>query len=418
MKFSFNKASLIDFILALRLASIILQMLLILVVYLFLHYELPWMALMCIIAIEACFNLFCYWHPKLKGNSSSLHIVLQLIADLCFLGTLLYLSGGATNAFVSLLLIPIAIAAVTLSTQLLALVAILAVATYSLLLAVMPLHSMHGNIEGHFIGMWVNFLFSTAIVSVVISQMAKSINTQKLMMAEYREEQLKQEQIIALGVASAQVTHDLATPISSINLLVDELQEEKALSENQKGSLALLKSQVERCCANLEHFRVMTLDIKNNHKKAFPLSDIIKLLKSYCHLHYPQAPIHFEVLSDIPLKGAILSDNALIPAIINVIDNAIKVSHTVEAEVVVSFYTTLDSFYISIKDTGMGFDPQTFVHLGQQVTESKEGLGLALLLSNTNIERLQGSLTLDNHDKGGAVVSIRFPLYHSKTQEH
>ena len=65
-------------------------------------------------------------------------MLMQLTADVLFLTVLLSLSGGATNAFVSLLLLPIMIAAVTLREKGLAYIALLAIAAYSFLLINMP----------------------------------------------------------------------------------------------------------------------------------------------------------------------------------------------------------------------------------------------------------------------------------------
>ncbi|MFM9745868.1 hypothetical protein ACKI2C_50795, partial [Streptomyces brasiliscabiei] len=84
---------------------------------------------------------------------------MQLTADVLFLSVLLSLSGGATNAFVSLLLLPIMIAAVSVSAKGLAYIAVLAISAYSLLLYKMPQHSMHHmDMTSHFVGMWVNFV--------------------------------------------------------------------------------------------------------------------------------------------------------------------------------------------------------------------------------------------------------------------
>ena len=85
---------------------------------------------------------------------------------------------------------------------------------------------MHGNMQGHFIGMGINFLFSTLVVALVVGKMARSINKQQKAIAKYRENLLKQEQVTALGVASAQITHQLATPIATVQLLAEELSED------------------------------------------------------------------------------------------------------------------------------------------------------------------------------------------------
>lgn len=107
---------------------------------------------------------------------------------MCFLTILLSLSGGATNAFVSLLLLPIMIAAITLSARGLAYIAILAIAAYSLLLIRMPEHSMHQmNMNGHFIGMWVNFVISACVIALVIGAMNRALQQRERTIAKVRE---------------------------------------------------------------------------------------------------------------------------------------------------------------------------------------------------------------------------------------
>ena len=437
MKASFNKVSLLDFILLLRIVSISIQVSLLYFVQVILKYELPWLPLVSIIAVEVIFNFFCYALPRIKQNASRKHIFIQLLADVIFLGCLLFFSGGATNAFVSLLLIPIAIAGVCLPIGLLSLITLAAMTTYSYLLYIMPMHVMHGNMEGHFIAMWLNFIFSAMVVSVVISRMAKAINANKLVMARYREEQLKQEQMIALGVASTQVSHDLATPISSIRILLDELQDE--LTEQGKENtdiseiLTTLNTQVSRCSTNLTSFRHSTIDIKNNTQKPYLIIDLLAQIKHYCHLAYPQHQLSFIAGEHLQKSHAIWGDNSLQPALINVIDNAVKYSHDNNSHVNVYYDCSENTFQIKVIDSGKGFASQA---LFQQITKSsrqtkvnecdtaeqnnkvprkavdnQEGLGIALFLSNSTIERLKGNIEILNLPEGGAQVCITFPLY-------
>ena len=221
MSLFFLKFNQVRTVLLLRSIAIVIQIALIFFVNLALQYQLPWLPLSLVILFEALFTLASYLYFRSGKEENKAALLGQICADILFLSLILYFSGGATNAFVSLLLIPIAIAAVTLTPLLLGAVALLAIASYSVLLWLLPMSVMHGNMEGHFIGMWVNFLFSTLVVALVVGKMARSINQRELALASYREDLLKQEQVISLGVASAQVTHQLATPIGTVQLLAD-----------------------------------------------------------------------------------------------------------------------------------------------------------------------------------------------------
>lgn len=399
----------VDVIIALRTGSILIQSGLVLFVNIFLGYELPLPPLFTIIFLEVVFNVICYIAAKKTTVENPNQIFIQLIADVVFLGFLLHFSGGATNAFVSLLLIPIAIAAVTLPVIFLTLVSMLAIATYSILLWMMPMHVMHGNMEGHFIGMWINFLFSATVVSIVISRMARSIALREKTIAKYREEQLKQEKIIALGVASTQVAHDIATPLASIQLLTEELLEDLPTSE----LLHSLDTQVKRCGDNLTAFRNMTYDIKENRKTAISCSDLIKKISSHCTLNYPHVSFEFDIQNSQLAPYSIWADSTLIPAVINIIDNAVNSSSIEEnllKKVEIKGAIEQEKFQLSIRDFGDGFSMNQFSELGNVAVNSKQGFGMAILLSHATLERLRGSLALKNHDLGGAEVIISLPV--------
>ncbi len=261
----------LQLIFALRFVAIIVQIALILFVNLALGYQLPWTPLFVVIIAESLFTGISLLYYRHRIDTDKGAIFIQICADLLFLSLLLYFSGGATNAFVSLLLVPIAIAAVTLTHTLLLVVALSAILLYSLLLWQLPMSVMHGNMEGHFIGMWINFIFSTTVVAIVVGKMARSINIQERAIAQYREELLKQEQVISLGVASAQVTHQLATPIATVQLLAEELMDE--FPDNDV--LNDMKVQLNRCRESISTFRKLTFDIKEQTVTNVSCAEII-----------------------------------------------------------------------------------------------------------------------------------------------
>ncbi|OUS25119.1 hypothetical protein A9Q98_12790 [Thalassotalea sp. 42_200_T64] len=402
------KQSLINTVILLRSCSIIIQIALVLFVHFFLEYDLPWLPIFFIIALEVTFNIGCYLYCQAHRNNYKLNLFIQLLADILFLGCLLYFSGGATNAFVSLLLVPIAIAAVTLPTLQLTMITACALLTYSLLLWLMPMHVMHGNMQGHFIGMWINFIFSAAVVSLVISRMAKAIIGNEITIAKYREKQLKQEKIIALGLASAQVTHDLATPLATIRLLTDELMEEAKHS----ATINELNVQVDRCSRNLHAFRDMSLEIKNNVKQPLNIDSLFEQIQHHCALNYPNADIDYELQTNATEQLMLTSDSSLMPAILNVINNAIKASAKKQLKkITLTSKVANQTLQITIRDFGDGFSPEHFNQLGHDPIHSEQGLGMAMFLTNASFERLGGRLTLSNHLQGGAQVMITLPLH-------
>ena len=393
-------------VLSLRTVAIAIQIILLLFVHFVLHYHLPWFELTIIICFEVVFTFLSYWYFRKKQRVSKQSLLWQVIADVVFLSALLSYSGGATNAFVSLLLIPIAISAVTLSAPRLFFVAFLAIASYSVQLWLMPMSVMHGNMEGHFIGMWINFLFSALVVALVVGRMAINNRLKDKAIAQYREEQLKQEKVISLGVASAQVTHQLATPISTACMLADELKE---LSPNS-DLVDELQVELKRCTDSLTAFRQMVFDINEQNTYLISATKICTDIKDYIALNHPEITLTTVECNDGNTKK-VHANSSLLPAIINIVNNAIRAtqannSHKIEIK------TTCvnESLALEIRDFGKGFTQEKLAQLGIQPIASEQGFGMAVLLSHSSFERLGGKLVLTNHGELGAIASISLPL--------
>jgi two-component system sensor histidine kinase RegB len=394
----------IQLVLALRSAAIVAQFFLILFVNIGLSYELPWTPLFSVISLEIIFTLGSFVFYRNKQHISQGSLLIQIIADIVFLSTLLFFSGGATNAFVSLLLIPIAIAAVTLTPSLLALVAVLAIASYSLLLWLLPMSVMHGNMQGHFIGMGINFLFSALVVAVVVGKMARSINQRELAIASYRENLLKQEQVTSLGVASAQVTHQLATPIATVQLLADELEED--FPDN--GIIDDMQSQLKRCTDSLETFRTMVFEIKEQTSKAKSINSLLGDILENIQVNYPDIEIELHKLHHDDVT--VVADAALLPAILNLVNNAIRATKLNYAnKITLTSKVSDNNWQFMIRDFGAGFTIEKLKQLGVKPVNSEQGLGMAVFLSHASLERLGGKLVLTNHQEGGALVTLSLP---------
>lgn len=407
--FSVNlkSANQVQMVLVLRSVAIVIQLLLIFFVNLVLNYQLPWTPLFGVITLEVIFTFGSFFVYQKKQQVSQSALLIQICADILFLSLLLFFSGGATNAFVSLLLIPIAIAAVTLPPALLAFVALMAIGSYTILLCFLPMSVMHGNMEGHFIGMGINFLFSALVVALVVGKMARSINQRELAIAAYRENLLKQDQVMSLGVASAQVTHQLATPITTIQLLVDELHE-----DFPGNSIVIdMKSQLKCCTDSLDAFREMVFSIKEQTSTAITVNNLIDDILENIRVNFPDVDI--ELIKKHQDDVTIMADASLLPAILNLINNAIRATKANNStKITLTSQVETENWQFIIRDYGIGFTLEKLKQLGVNPVNSEQGLGMAVFLSHASLERLGGKLALTNHHQGGALVTLSLPISH------
>ncbi|MDP2565302.1 MULTISPECIES: ATP-binding protein [Pseudoalteromonas] len=399
-------------LLMLRSGAIAVQLIAVLSVYFLLDYQLALLPLLGVITLEAAFQLVSLFAYRNVSHAKPSVMLMQLTADVLFLTILLSLSGGATNAFVSLLLLPIMIAAVTLREKGLAYIALLAIAAYSFLLINMPDHSMHQmNMSGHFVGMWVNFVLSTSVIALVIGAMSRALKERERVIAKAREKQLRNEQLVSLDGAAAQITHQLATPIANLKLLFEELLEEQPNNIIVKQ----MQTPLEQCREQLNSFRALSEQIRvNNAKDQITITQLQTAINDTFVLQYPGQHIKWSTPS---INAILLSDAMLLPAILNLLQNAaIANQKQGKTELELSWELNQQDQCIDllIRDFGYGFTPSQLAELGGQVMPSEQGMGLAVLLSNVTFERLNGSLTLFNHKEGGAVAKVQLAIINSE----
>ena len=181
---------------ALRNIAIIAQLITLAVVWKILELELDWQPMLLTIATLASINLFSWLRmggTEGSGNTaasllrglrlrninivSNPELFAQLSVDVIALTILLYYSGGSTNPFVSLYLLPLVIAAATLPGRYTWGMAALTAACYSLLMAYyIPLPHIHQHGDDafniHVMGMWLGFVISAVVVAYFVVQMA------------------------------------------------------------------------------------------------------------------------------------------------------------------------------------------------------------------------------------------------------
>lgn len=356
----------------------------------------------------------------LFAREQGLFIALSL--DTLFWISWLHFSGGATNAFISLLLLPIALAAVTLPIW--APWALTAISTlaYSLMIFTVPESQMqhHGmDMSSHYLGMWFNFVISALVMTTSVALITKRMRRQDAQLAYMREGQLRQEQLLALGTVSAQMAHQLATPLSSLRLLLDEIKEEIPAAAI---TVTEMETALGRCEHTLAELRLATESIRDRRQRPQAITALLEGLKQKTLLLMPQTELTWSsTCAPEALSGMrILTDMSLTPAIMALIENAARASsETIGAarvDIGLDIGSTDGLFYLQIRDFGAGIAPSLLPQLGTLLIESPKGLGVALLLSHASLERLGAELILANHPQGGTVAQVRFTILRARGQ--
>jgi two-component system sensor histidine kinase RegB len=211
---------------------------------------LPGAPLLAIIGITALLNAIAAWRLKRADSATSVELHSQLLIDIFALSALVFFSGGATNPLVSLLLPPVAIAALTLPVRYVAAVGAIAIAAYSALMFFYVPLAMSDATRAtrlHLLGMWLTFAVSALMVAWFAVRMTKLIRQRDAELATAREQALRDERIMAIGTLAAGAAHELGTPLGTMALVAGELARDPQLPDAAREDVALLRQQIGVC---------------------------------------------------------------------------------------------------------------------------------------------------------------------------
>jgi two-component system sensor histidine kinase RegB len=420
---------------AFRNIEIVTQLLAMLVAVQFFEIPLPLMPMLAVSGMLCLLNFLTWLRLKRPWPVTDVEFITQLLLDVAALTVLLYLSGGSTNPFVSLYLLPLTIAAAALPSRYTWTMAAVTLACYTFLLFVyLPLpamndltmagagdgmdHSAHlgHNIAAHssgfglhVLGMWFNFLVSAGLIAFFVVRMAASLRERDRQLSATREEALRNERIIALGTLAAGAAHELGTPLATMAVVLQELQHEHGADTELTENLRLLRKQVDICKGTLTRMVESSGEVRAEGGGAQTVDAYLTGLIEQWQLLRPQVMVQTQWRGLQPAP-AILADQTMGQAILNLLNNAADAS---PQGVEIEGSWDAQELSIEIRDQGNGLTPEVTSKAGQVFFTTKgpaHGLGLGLFLANATIERFGGKVSMFNREGGGACVRVTLPL--------
>ncbi len=398
----------------LRLCAIAGQSVAVLACAWWLQLDIPLLTLLAGIGLLAVFAVFAAWRLRAPWPVREAEAIGHIAADTLVLGYLLYFTGGASNPFITLLLVPIALSAAALSARSVLVVAALAGLAYLVLLfwyvpLPVPLHDAHGGgYSLHVAGMGVNFLISGVLLAYFVNRLAHVLRAQQLEVQRVRERALRDEGILAIATQAAGAAHELNTPLSTMRTLLPELRRERSADAALVEDLALLESQVDRCRTILREMVAFGKAQLSHEVERVTLDQFVRGCLERFQLLRPEAELTLELdagLAATPLR----TPRGLRHALLNLLNNAVDASASRQSHAVALRISAADGWLeLRVRDHGPGFgDDSQLGALGQ--SQKQTGLGIGLALADATAERLNGELIARSNDEG-AEVCLRLPL--------
>jgi len=217
---------------------------------------------------------------------------------------------------------------------------------------------------------------------------------------QLRERQLRDEQLLAIGTAAAQLTHDAATPVQTMGLILEELSDSRDLT-----LLAELQSQYSQLEILLRNWRDVADDVREARTSEFSPLNLIRAIRHLIILARPEAQINWP--QQMPHKGCIQGDRTLIPALANIVINACDAA----ASEAVNFSMDVNSSLLRLTVTNPVSHNTAFPKelLGSRFIHSESGFGVGAVLSNATIEKYGGKVSWEKNGNQVTTV-IELPL--------
>jgi len=411
--YSLNKSTYIN----LRWIVYIGQLSAILIVQFFLQYKFNYLICISIVCIGVLSNIYLQF--KFKENQlSNLSATVYLFYDIGQLGFLLFLTGGITNPFIFLIIIP-----AIFSSQYLNIWSSIILATFtSLILFLLIFYYYELPHPEKFIFQVPNYYLYSIPISIFIGlvflvyfgvKFGSESKIRKKAYDKMQEIMAKENELLSLGGQAAAAAHSLGTPLSTILLTSKELQKEFGNNKKINKDLDLLVAQSTRCREILKK-----LTLNPNIKDEFisskvSLNDYVyEIVRSYQEFSKKNFIIKSDQFKN-PIN--IYKSPEIIYGLRNFIGNANKFSNQ---KVEIFLKSNKKNTEIIIRDDGPGFPKdlidkdmlgEPYIRSVDESQISKYGLGLGTFIAKTLLEKNLANITFNNLKKtGGAEVTIKW----------
>ena len=386
-----------DFIVTLcglRWVAIAGQSLTILLTTAWLGMALPTAVLWSGVGALTAFNLYVQARTRRPVAATAGEAFLHVTIDIAVLAWMVGWSGGIANPFGSLFILPIALTALalplrwTLATTALCLAGYAAAGVFG-----RPLPHLHGSdFDLHLWGMATNFVVSVAVVLFFSTRLVAARDRRERELAALRERFARNEGILALATHAASVAHELNTPLGTLTLLLDDMEDTEDVI-TLRTLVGLCRERVRELAGPADPERAADVDL-----------DVV--LERW-RLVRPTMDLHRSGTLPPGLRMEPAVGHLLLALLNNAADAGERNGrHQVDLRLEASG----DTLHGEIRDYGQGFDTQPLFLPALFRSSKPDGLGVGLALSHATLERLGGELGIEAAHGGGARVRFRVPL--------
>jgi two-component system, sensor histidine kinase RegB len=382
--------------------------------------DLPVGALFLVVGLELLGNLvFLAWSRQAVQVHD--HVVAAcMLFDAVILTALLALSGGYSNPFSTLYLVNIALAAVLLDAAWAWAMLGSSLALFGLLFALDHMGALRAlsELDASALealrsqGQWAAFIVAAGFIVYIVQRVRLALDSVQVALLDERSLSARKDKVASLATLAAGAAHELSTPLSTIAVVVKELQrsaEKNGAPAQSIEDLALIREQVARCRDILHHMSARAGENAGEGLQRIPLRAWVDEVLA----HLPARDrVQLQAHVDLDASGVWGPPGALARALRSLLKNAVQAS---PPEVPVQLDVAIDGGRVRMKviDQGKGMPAEILSRAGEPFFTTKvpgEGMGLGLFLTQALAEQLGGGLELHSVQGQGTTATLELPV--------
>jgi signal transduction histidine kinase len=252
---------------------------------------------------------------------------------------------------------------------------------------------------------WIGFLVLATVI--VLVALALRLVRRQMVLTQLRNDLV------------ANVTHELKTPLASMRLLVETLLNSQPLHEQTaREYLQLIAQENLRLSRLIDNFLTFSRMERNKYAFGFkevPATAIVEGAITAVRERFNAPGCQFETHIAPELPFVVADADALVTAVVNLLDNAYKYSGE-EKRITLGASAENGSVFFAVKDNGIGLSPRDtkrifkrFFQVDQRLSRSEGGCGLGLSIVKFIVTAHHGSVRVESQPGRGSTFTISLP---------
>ncbi len=408
-------------ILRLRWLAVLGQLAAIFIVAQGFDFEVPILPCLIVIGLSAGLNLALQIAFAPTHRLDPVFAAALLAMNIIELAALLMLTGGLQNPFSFLFLAPVLISATALPTRYTIALGLLA-ATCATILGFFHLPLPWNGDEPlvlpptYMLGVWFSIIMALVVTSLYAFQVTEEARKLSDALAATELVLTREQHLTQIDGLAAAAAHELGTPLSTIFLIANELQnaaKDRAPDDPLITDVATIREQAKRCRDILA--KITQLSSSGAPFDRMPLTNLIEEVVAP-HREFG-IDLKIRIADGSPPEPVGLRNPAVLYGIGNLVENAVDFARSA---VEVNAWWSREQVDIVISDNGPGIPPDLLKKIGEPYLSRRvagdsrsghRGLGLGVFIARTLLERTGAKVGFSNQPfpDHGAIVTISWP---------